>query len=106
MVELFLKAAETFGPIAVACAFFIWWSFRREQDLTNRLREVEDYVRDALMKALAETQVNINHNSEVLEATNAILRETTTALSKFPCLQPGFKDAVCSLASDRKKVVA
>ena len=89
MDSLLIKALEAFGPVAGACAFFIWWGYHREKDLIIRLQIVEDYVREALSKLVTDNTIAIEKNTEVLELTSK-------TLATLPCTRPEFFTNICA----------
>lgn len=65
-----LEQVTTIGPIV---AFFIWRDFKREQRMSQRICEMEDFVKTKLLTALQETTITINNNTEILGSTKDLL---------------------------------
>jgi len=47
--------------------FFIWWSWKREKGLVNRLDVLEDYQRKELQELVTKTTETLIKNTEVME---------------------------------------
>ena len=78
MESLLFESIKTAGPTLALIVFFVWWSYKRETSLTERIHQTEDFVKNQLLAVLNETTATIGKNTEVLELT----RE---AVNNLPC---------------------
>lgn len=98
MEQWLLESVRTAGPIVALVIFFVWRDFKREANMTTRMREVEDFVKDKLLTALNQTTATISKNTEVLELTKTAL----SAVNELPCLTDAFREGVCSYTRDHR----
>jgi hypothetical protein len=98
MEQWLLESARTAGPIVALVIFFVWRDFKREANMTIRMREVEDFVKDKLLTALNQTTATISKNTEVLELTKTAL----STVNELPCLTGEFREGMCSYARDHR----
>jgi len=63
----FLEFAKTYGLPMALVVLFIIWSNRRETRLSDRLNEVETFVRMTLSDALSKSTEAINRSTDVLD---------------------------------------
>jgi hypothetical protein len=62
----FLEFAKTYGLPMALVVVFIYWSWKRENQLAAKLNEVETYVRSTLGDALIKSTEAINRSTDVL----------------------------------------
>lgn len=67
-----LKIFAQYGPIGLLLLFFVWWTYKRDVELSNRWEATEDWIRETLI--------------DVLEKNNKAFFEFTAALRKRPCM--------------------
>lgn len=79
MVEI-LELTKTVGPVVALLAFFIWRDYRREQTMTKRIQDIEDYQKNRLEQLVVEGNQVMGKIAE----SNEKLAE---ALEKRPCLK-------------------
>jgi len=79
MIE-FVELTKSVGPIIALLMFFIWRDFRREQTMTKRIQDVEDYQKNRLEQLVVESSRIMG---EVAEANKSL----ATALENRPCLR-------------------
>lgn len=90
MLNALATIATSVGLSSALILFFVWWAFKREERMTQRLERLEDFSRTQLVELVKETSAAliqdaeatrqaakaIEGNSEVigksLEATNRI----------------------------------
>jgi len=63
----FLEFAKTYGLPMALVVLFIIWSNKRETRLSDRLNEVETFVRMTLSDALSKSTEAINRSTDVLD---------------------------------------
>jgi len=95
MEQWLFESARTAGPIVALVIFFVWRDFKREANMTARMREVEDFVKDKLLSALNQTVEAISKNTEVLELTKIAL----STINDLPCLTG---EMTCTYMKERK----
>lgn len=64
----FAKAAKEWGIFAAMVVFFIYWSWVRENSLTERINAQDEFIRGTLVSAL-------DNNTKALEAFKVQLAE-------------------------------
>lgn len=74
-MEQFLELAKTYGVQVAVILFFIWRDWQREHSMTARLRDIEDFQRNALA-GIIERQAGLHQ--QTLDA----LHSNTAALGK------------------------
>lgn len=89
MEQLLFESVKTAGPIVVLIIFFVWRDYKREDNMTSRIREVEDFVKTKLLDALNQTTETISRNTEVLDLT----RDALSTVNGLPCVLN--KDSNC-----------
>ena len=55
------------GCLVLACVFFIWRDWKREERLTKRISTLEDETRSVLLPLIKECTAVISRNTTVME---------------------------------------
>jgi hypothetical protein len=58
---------KSFGPLIVACVFFVWRDYRREERLNLRIDQLEDEQRKVILPLVRECSEVIAKNTAVME---------------------------------------
>lgn len=98
MEQLLIESVKTAGPVVVLIVFFVWRDFKREQCMSQRAREVEDFIKEKLLTALQQTTEAVTKNTEILAAT----REALFVLNHLPCVSEDFRRMLCEYAKDQR----
>jgi hypothetical protein len=75
-----LELTKSVGPIIALLVFFIWRDYRREQTMTKRIQDIEDYQKNRLEQLVVESTQAIGENAK----SNDRLAQ---ALERRPCLK-------------------
>jgi hypothetical protein len=118
----FIEVAKTFGIPVALLAFFVWRDWKgsqardqREDDLTARVRVIEDYQRNKLEQLVVVSTRAIEKSSEAVEAAGAALESVAqtndrllTALRLRPCIGQEIRDRTMTDAarSDAQRIGA
>ena len=62
----FMQIIQAYGPYAALIIFFVWRDYIREQRLSKRLNEVEDFQKNELTTLVRTTVEAINANTRAL----------------------------------------
>lgn len=79
MIEL-LELSKSVGPVIALLIFFIWRDYRREQTMTKRIQDIEDYQKGRLEQLVVESNQVMG---KVAEANDKL----ANALENRPCLK-------------------
>ena len=82
MEQVFLETVKTAGPIVALIGFFIWRDYVRERNLSNKIQNLEDYVKGKLLNALTETTTAIAYNTKVMEDAARLIQQFTREMEK------------------------
>lgn len=72
---------RTFGPLLVAVIFFMWRDYRREDRLTDRIKQLEDEQRDVILPLVRETVEVTTRNTEVIRMNTKVMERLEHALN-------------------------
>lgn len=67
METLLADLAAKFGPLIGIVLFFIWRDWKREDILTTRVGNLEDYQRDTLVSLVERSTTALAQNAECLK---------------------------------------
>jgi len=81
-MEHLIEIGKVFGVPAMLIIFFIYRDWKREESLSARLSEIEDYQREKLETLITESNNIIKDNSNAM-------KELCIVLSERPCLSNG-----------------
>lgn len=70
-----LELAKQFGAPVAIMVFFIWRDYKREQDLTVRLRDLEEYQKTTLSSIVKESTQAITRNNQLFEEIRELLKD-------------------------------
>ena len=68
-----LLLLREWGPIIGVILFFVWRDWKREERLTTRVENLENYQRETLVDLLKKTTVALTHNAECLKWIGRII---------------------------------
>lgn len=79
MVEL-VELTKSVGPVVALLVFFVWRDYRREQTMTKRIQDIEDYQKNRLERLVVESNQVMGKIAESNESL-------ASALKVVPCLK-------------------
>jgi len=79
MIEL-LELTKSVGPVVALLIFFIWRDYRREQTMTKRIQDIEDYQKNRLEQLVVESNQVM---SKIAESNESLAK----AFKVVPCLK-------------------
>lgn len=71
MTDLFALLKD-FGPLVGTILFFIWRDWRREENLVERVKQLEDFNTEVLTQMVKENSAIIAANTEQLRLVNLV----------------------------------
>jgi len=84
-MESILELTKTIGPFATLLIFFVWRDYRREQAMTKRIQDIEDYQKEKLEKLVVTSTEAISRNATANDRLAKILE-------KKPCIAEEIRD--------------
>jgi hypothetical protein len=67
-----LAVLKDFGPLVGTILFFIWRDWRREENLVERVKQLEDFNTEVLTQMVKEMSGIIAANTEQLRLVNLV----------------------------------
>jgi hypothetical protein len=67
-----ISVLKDFGPIAGTILFFIWRDWKREENLVERVKQLEDFNTEVLTQMVKEMSAIIAANTEQLRLVNLV----------------------------------
>jgi hypothetical protein len=59
-----------YGPLAIIVGFFIWWSWLREQRMSQRIVDLSDYLEKQLVDIIKEVTKTVEANTHAMTDIN------------------------------------
>jgi hypothetical protein len=68
----YITLLKDFGPIVGIILFFIWRDWKREEGLIGRVKQLEDFNTETLVKMVKDNSAVIAANTEQLRLINLV----------------------------------
>lgn len=68
----YITLLKDFGPIVGIILFFIWRDWKREEGLIERVKQLEDFNTETLVKMVKDNSAVIAANTEQLRLINLV----------------------------------
>lgn len=78
MENMFFEVLKSNGLTAALVVFFVWLGWKREQQLTTRLNQLEDWIHDRFSEI-------ISGNTARMSALESASEDLETVIYKAPC---------------------
>ena len=78
MDKIFFQIVRDVGPIVGVIVFFIWRDWKRESQLFERIKKLEDYQREILISLIEKGTTALVQSTEVIKWVGRVMDRVST----------------------------